>query len=186
MFLKQTLVKKLIKQAKRSDCLRCGFNGDWFVLTCAGSWCFNIHRSDMQNWFKAAIVEAVGFIPESMTSCDRLGNTNYSIDYIGDDLAGNHTQSNYKVTPVSYTTKYDIQLRFLQNCESDSFKYIEEDSYKIIELSETGANENAPVGAFFDGRNMIFRNENCRVGIPVVNAEECVSVADALQDTMHF
>lgn len=168
MFLKKTAIKKMIKQARKDGELRCGYCGSWFVVTGIGSYCINVHKSALENWLKAAIVDEIGFLPESgMNSVDYDGNVNYSMELSSDNLGQTPYQSNYYLTPMVYVDKL-IPLRLVQSLHDFSIKAISEGDYQMIDLKELELDENPPTGPFFDGRNMIFRNETCRIGIPAV------------------
>lgn len=146
MFLNKTLTKKFLKQAIKSSQLRIGCLENGMRVIAGRGWIINIQPYGMTNWFKSALVELIGDIPEGLGELyeyDKDGFCQVAILTESYDLSAYDDTVPYLVTPLTYTEN----CRIVQNLETDKYDVMREIFFDWINAAEIDPDiENFPVG----------------------------------------
>ena len=146
MFLNKTLTKKFIKQAIKSNQLSVGRLENGMCVIAGRGWVINIEPYGMTNWFKSALVELIGDIPDGLGELYEYGKDGYcqvGILTASYDLSAYSNTVPYFVTPLTYTEN----CRIVQNMETSKYDVMREIFFEWINAAEINPDvENFPIG----------------------------------------
>lgn len=155
MFVKENIMKKLLKEAYKSG-LRLGNNGESIYIG-GIYWEMEVLRSFLKKGIHAAIIELVGRIPDveeyflATKEGEQMECGTYRVD-------ATDAQNLIDITDLIILSGHDVKQRVLQNTETGQIRLINEVFIDIIDASliDRKEGEYEPQGPYYNPKDGIY------------------------------
>lgn len=185
MFLNKSIFKKWLKAAYNGSGLKVGMVYDGLVVS-GSSWVSWTKRETIPNWFKAALIELTGELPQEgeMMEFKKGDNPQMVIPNTYHDLPYKFMEAkiNLEVTPVVYGSKWN-QYRLLQRKDTNEIVTLSEDMYSVIDFSSL-EEESIPAGPSSEGREcdvIYWKNEFSALALCAYKMDDPLGLIDLLE-----
>lgn len=187
MFINKTVFKRFAKEAYNHDHLTVGNVYEGIVVS-GEYWKIYAPGGNMPNWFKAALIELIGELPDKDIVLEYRKEEAPQQRLYEDWELDLHAlfmkaKNSYTVTPVLYEKGW-MNYHFFQSNTDAEILGVPENLFKMVDFSNMESDEFRPAGPSTDERKSWFywSNEHCVLGLMCIKPhnENIRAVMDAI------